>query len=379
MASHTPLSVLLSSVAPEGVLTADRGTLCIVLTALTGTLYFKATQAVAGVPDNVGWISTGVIPVVSDGSSITGNGTAASPLASPVGASSVPGIYFGTGPSGNVVFDGVSTVLGLVPAAGVYTMNSDIHPNNMTVDVGVRVKGNGYAIFGSGTLTNNGQIDDDGNDAVGGVAGAARTATMRYRSGTTGGAAGTGGGATGNSPKGYFPAAAAAAGGAAGVAGTPGGTGQGGGGGGGAAVGGSGGAIVNGVIINDATMLVRGAGGSAGSNSTSMDWASGGGSGGANVGTRGAGGAGGGAISVFFPTITGTGRISARGGLGGVASAGGGCGGGGGGGGGMVIVGYLTRSGALTIDATGGTGGAGDGVGAAGGNGGDGRVLLFGP
>lgn len=80
--------------------------------------------------------------------------------------------YFGTGVDGAAHFDGVATVLGLTPQPGaVYQMISNIFCTNLTVDVGITLVTNGFLIMCTGTLTNNGTINNSGADAAGTNAG----------------------------------------------------------------------------------------------------------------------------------------------------------------------------------------------------------------
>src|SRR5438874_255555 len=79
-----------------------------------------------------------------------------------------------------VNFDGTTTVLGLVPASNVYTLNRSIFCTDITVNSGVTVKTAGFKIFCTRTLTNNGTITGGGGNgtagAAAGSAGAAGTA-----------------------------------------------------------------------------------------------------------------------------------------------------------------------------------------------------------
>lgn len=94
------------------------------------------------------------------------------------------GIFsFGDGSDGDITYDGSTTILGVVPSSSVYTLDRDIYAENMTVNSGVKIKTNGYRIFCSISLTNNGTIERNGNDGTIGVT----------ASGVTGGAGGAGG------------------------------------------------------------------------------------------------------------------------------------------------------------------------------------------
>ena len=76
-----------------------------------------------------------------------------------------PGL-FGAGTDGGVVFDGTSTVLGIVPSGGIYTLIRSIFPSSMIVQAGVTVRAAGYRIFVSGTLTNDGTVSHAGNNGA---------------------------------------------------------------------------------------------------------------------------------------------------------------------------------------------------------------------
>lgn len=303
-----------------------------------------------------------------------------------------PAGVFGNGAQGSVVFDGSSVVLGLTPSGNVYTLTSCILVENMTVDNGVAVVTAGFRIFVSGTLTCNGTIHNNGQNASGQTAGAVTHGTAFFGSGTQGGnggavSTGNGGTSTTRIPSVEWSVLSAVAGGdGTGVLanGTPGGKGQG-GGGGGAGIsnnGGIGGALSSGVVTVGAAWpnaLLRGV------TDTGLtekwSYASGGG-GGAGAGAAGGGGGGGaGMCCVCARYLTGTGTISANGGAGAQGPTTG-AGGGGGGGGGVALVFYGNRTGSLTITANGGTPGSGhatpgpNGLGGSGGAGGNGSVIL---
>src|SRR5262245_13994927 len=54
--------------------------------------------------------------------------------------------FFGAGTDGGVVFDGSSTVLGIAPSSGIYTLTRSIFPSSMIVQAGVTVRAAGYRI-----------------------------------------------------------------------------------------------------------------------------------------------------------------------------------------------------------------------------------------
>lgn len=109
----------------------------------------------------------------------------------------LPTNYFGDGSDGSLTYDGATTILGMAPAANVYTLTRDIFATTMTVNAGVTIKTNGYRIFCSTSLTMNNAttsiIQNLGNAAVLDVAGATPAANS-----VIGGAAGKTGGAAGN-------------------------------------------------------------------------------------------------------------------------------------------------------------------------------------
>jgi hypothetical protein len=99
---------------------------------------------------------------------LTFNGSAWAP-ANSTGATRA---YYGTGGDGSAHFDGVSTVLGIAPIAGaVYLLTFNLVCSSITIDVGVTIITNGFVIMCTGTLTNNGTIDNSGANASGTVGG----------------------------------------------------------------------------------------------------------------------------------------------------------------------------------------------------------------
>ncbi|MFO0824982.1 MAG: hypothetical protein U0792_17985 [Gemmataceae bacterium] len=89
------------------------------------------------------------------------------------------GGVFGDGSDGSLTYDGSTTILGMAPVANVYTLTRDIWASTITVNNGVTIKPAGFRIFCSGTLTNNGTIQNDGGNGGSGtstLAGAAGTA-----------------------------------------------------------------------------------------------------------------------------------------------------------------------------------------------------------
>jgi hypothetical protein len=64
-----------------------------------------------------------------------------------------PDSIYGTGVDGDVVLDGTSTVLGMVPVANVYSMTSDLYLDDLSISDGVRLAPNGYRIFVKNNLS----------------------------------------------------------------------------------------------------------------------------------------------------------------------------------------------------------------------------------
>lgn len=298
----------------------------------------------------------------SSGGNQTG-GTASVDI-SVAGNSHLP--IYGDGSNGSVDFDGSTTILGLVPAASVYTMDKDIFCININVQSGVTLNTNGYRIFGTGTLTNAGTIHNNGNPGVGFVAG---TATSSGNSLGSGAAGGTGG----NAGNGAAGSNSTTSGGGAGAAGGNSGAGQSAGAAGtvtapGAQYGGS--QIFKGFYPTRITGLLFSGSGNAYANGG----AGGSGGGGQQANSGGGGGSGGGSLLIASYAIVNTGTISANGGDGG---NGGGVnsGGGGGGGGGIVYLIYHSKTNTGDITAAGGVGGALQGTGSNGSDGSPGNVL----
>jgi hypothetical protein len=262
--------------------------------------------------------------------------------------------WFGTGIDGNVTIS-VNT-----------TLAADMYYNNLTVNNGITLNTGGFRIFVMNTLTNNGVIARNGNNAVGATAGAALSAGTL--SGTVAGVAGAtnANGTAGNS-------VAANSIGVSGTAGSASGTGRTGGAAGTAvaptAVNGGANQIrcpVFGImqrIAGTTTQLASSA--SSGSSASSA----------ATV-TGGASGSPGGIVVVVANIITGSGVISANGGNGGNATGTtGSAGGGPGSPGGVVFVLYNANTMTGGITSTGGTGGTAIGSGVVGGSGLNGVVV----
>lgn len=275
---------------------------------------------------------------------------------------------FGNGADGALVFDGAATILGMVPAANVYTLTRDIYPSSMTVNTDITIIGNDFKIVCKGTLTLSGtaKIHRNGNDAVADVAGAAspNSGSLRYQ-GPVGATGDIGNGANGNN-------CSAAYGGSGGNGGD--GTATTGGTGGVATIPGPefGGLQIFNWIPYALISLVNY--NSWASNSCGASGAAGGGNG---VQKGGGGGGPAACVMICAKIITGTGTIQAKGGDGGDGDILG-CGGGGAAGGGLII---LVTSEAIpntiTLDVSGGVGGAGTGIGVDGSDGSPGNIYQI--
>lgn len=315
-----------------------------------------------------------------DNATVTGTGSSSSPLAATV---DFDGGYFCDGSDGTVTFDGSATILGLAPAANVYTMTRDVCCSGCTINSGVTVQG-GWRFFDKGTLTLNGKIarngsaGSNGTGAVGALGAGAVGVNSWYAAGRGGGngnttAAGSIGTACSSGPREICVTGTAAAGANGAACG-------GGGGGTAGSVGGTGGSVaLPAAFISGAHTITSSLTGvvSYVSQAAGIDCGSGGGGGGGVAGAAGGGGGGGGGFTfVGAKRITGSGSVEAIGGNGGNGNAGGNTGGGGGGGGGIVNV--LIGFGSFpTTSVSGGNGGTGNGTGANGGNGGSGGVILL--
>jgi hypothetical protein len=284
---------------------------------------------------------------------------------------------FGDASDGAVNFDGTTTVLGLVPSTGVYTLTRDIFCTSLQVGGGgtaTTIIANGWRIFcqGTATIAANGTISAAGNAAATlsnnhGAGGATSTGSLG------GGRPGSAGVATGAASSGTVSAGVAT--------GAPGAGGNGSTGTGGASAGaapGSGSSwlrlphpVLSTALFNSsAVQRVDGGGGG-----------SGGGGDGTNFG--GGGGGGGGVVAILAWALVNNGTLTANGGAGGTpttVATNGGVGGGGGGAAGLVLTYTLSApTGSGTTTVTGGTGGTkatnGSGTAANGGNGANGVAL----
>jgi len=321
--------------------------------------------------------------------------------------------YGGDGSDASLHFTGSpGTIAGATLSGSTYTMQRDIFATDLTIDAGIILVTNNYAIFGTGTLTVNGTIQNNGSTGSAGSSGlssaganggaafpAAGSSTAHYarmtisKAGTNGGAGQTGAGSqagAANAGNGSGNAVDDSGGsGSTGGAGGKGGTGT--GGAGGASRGGGAGGTVTLVTPQRGHSVMAATWGAAwlGSTGSTAEYsppsggsggAPGGSGGGGDSTNAGGGGGGGGAeggsggiIGIFFRiiSISATGVISSVGGTGGVGGngrtqtvgnvgGGGGGAGGSGGRGGIIFLVYhtLTNAGSVTVAAgSGGNGG----------------------
>lgn len=278
------------------------------------------------------------------------------------------GVY-GDGSDGAVVFDGTSTVLGLVPSSSTYTLTRDIFTASCVVDSGVSIRTQGYRVFCTGTLTNNGTIGYylPGANSSSGIAGG--TGLTFSSKGAPGGNGGTGAGAAGQSAGSGF-------GGAGGAGGS---------GSGGANAGGAGGTVTAPSPSYGSwralPTALNGFYASSGSATGVFSLGGGGGAGGGDGTNKGGGGGGsGGPVPVYAKTIAGAGVLEAVGGNGSVGLGGNSGAGGGGGGGLVLVISASVVAGAVpgqTINVAGGSGGEGSGTGANGADGSAGLSILI--
>jgi hypothetical protein len=273
--------------------------------------------------------------------------------------------FYGNGADGALVFDGIATVLGMVPVLNVYTMVRDIYPATMTVNAGVTIIESDFRIVCQGTLTMvaTSIINRNGNSAVGTVPGA--TLTL--------GSFGTPGQVGGTTPGGGGNSQTDALGGSGGD-----------GGAGADGAGGAGGSVTvppasSGGIQAFNSLPTAATGIAAGNSFANCGGGAGGGAGNGDGGNAaGAGGGGAGAVVILAKLIAGTGTIQAKGGAGANSAAAGNPGGGGGGGGGFIsVVTSAPVPGTITLDASGGAGGTAHGTGVAGSVGAAGRVFQL--
>lgn len=279
------------------------------------------------------------------------------------GGATVPGEY-GDGSDGVINFDGTTTVLGLAPSSGVYTLTRDIFlAGGSQVSGTAVIKLAAFRIFCNGTFTiaTGAVVHFDGVTASGTTGGAVINAGT-----VLGSPAGTNGsGSSGDSQANALGGNGGTGGGSSGGPGTGGGFGStltpp-------AATSGMPRSLVTThYIASAATRWAGGARGSSGSAAASS--------------TGGGGGTGGGVVELYVYNLVCNGLIRAKGGNGGDATgAGTGAGGGAGGGGGALVLTYHTKSGTgstftAATNCPGGTGGAPQGAGKTGGTASNGNI-----
>ena len=279
--------------------------------------------------------------------------------------------WFGDGSDGALVFDGAATVLGMVPAGNVYTLDRILNATTISISAGVTLDASSVGdLRATGLITGTGtsiilRTPGDGQDGTVGGGGAGGLLTVGGRGvifnggfqGGAGGFAGAGSSASSNANlyDGDVPTLPTGAAGGAGVGG-------GAGAGGGAAV------------FTSASFSVKGgykaasqcgpAVSSASNPCIGLQWVGFGGGGGG--GATAAGGGGGGATGKLMRIsagggITGNPIIRCKGGAGGngFTGAGGASGGGGGGGSGGAFFFFRpsTAAATFTFDGAGGAGG----------------------
>jgi hypothetical protein len=266
-------------------------------------------------------------------------------------------VLYGLGSDGDVTISSNTTLTGPM----LY--------DNLTVSSGVTLTVSQWPIQVRGTLTLNGTISANGNDANNQVGGSQLSNNRLWQSGGTVGGTGTSG-AGANGTNATFALGGAGGNGGSGWSGVSGGT-------GGtvsapnAELGGfnSPAMWLNALNCQANTLGVTSGG--------RWQTGAGGGAGGGDASSLGAGGGGGGGgVWIAARRLAGTGTISAKGGNG-ANGRGTNGGGGGGGGGGVVILITQSLSNPFTIDVGGGTAGTGAGTGNAGTNGSSGRSYVF--
>jgi hypothetical protein len=296
-----------------------------------------------------------LVQVATDGITITGDGTTGNPLvATGAGLTGFGSQFLGDGSDGALVYDGVATVLGVVPVtepatspyagARAYFLDRDIFGTSITIAANTVVVGNGQRVWCTGDIAGPGKIARSGSPGV--------TATTNA------------GGAGGNGTSTDF-LGGSGAGGNGGAGGNPNAIGNGGGFGGTAPYRfTAGGTAITPTSGATGATGATGQGGSGGS----TEAAGTGGPGGVNVITNTTNG---GYVATHPQYLTGrtlsnapfTGGTGGGGGAGGYATSGptanAGGGGGGGGGAGPLVVAARSFSGGVTIEARGGNGGAG--------------------
>jgi hypothetical protein len=269
------------------------------------------------------------------------------------------GIY-GDGSDGAIALDGTTSYTGFSARSGsIYTLHRDVFASSLTISAGVTVITSNCILFSQTSITNNGTIQNNGNNGSGSNGAGTTNLGSGFSSVGSGGGGGAGQTTAGSaaSPIGYRVAC-------------------GNGGNGGAGSSGAGGAGVGANVTPSSGIPLwkvpsRILAGAVTSNSGSGNVAAlcgsggGGGGGGDSTNKGGGGGGGGGLVILFSPTVINNGVIQAIGGNG-AAGVAGNSGGGGAGGGGVIAIYTQTAWTAGTTSVVAGTVGAGSGTGAAG-------------
>lgn len=324
-------------------------------------------------------------------------GTNTITIASTVDLTPIGVTLLSTGSDGALVFDGSSTVLGIVPGSNVnfpsygtnvYSLTRDIYPTTIQIDAGVLVHTNGFRIMGTGHATVNGDVGSPGGaganatSGAGGAGGAGTSAQVLAGRNAGGNGGSAAGGNSAQAPRDFLSGVntgGASPGATAGQNGS--GLGRGGGGGGsngGVTSGFSGGTVTNAAAaegsIDNLIQAISARQITTPSNRYTPGTGGGGGANGGGVKFGGGGGGSGGVVVFTAKSFSGSGTVRAQGGAGGLGNGGGGSGGGGAGG---IIVLVNCTGGYPTTDVSGGAGGAATSSGGAGGNGGAGIVKQF--
>jgi hypothetical protein len=301
------------------------------------------------------------------------NGTVLQAAGGTIVASYASDVY-GDGADGDLVFDGAADVLGITPAANVYTMVRDICANDVSISAGVTVIMPNYVLYANGTVTfadSTSVLCYNGN-AASGVTGGPNSAAAGslFLNGGSGpnGRTTSGAGANATSPS-NCTGGNGGAGGAAGVN-----------------AGGTSTALQPSATLGSSRtwdFLMRKCRYLNSNALNNCGGGAGGGAGGATlvtgVPTSGGGGGASAGLVAYLRYITGAGTIRAKGGVGGNASFTGTsvAGGGGGGGGGRIWLITATPSQPCTLDVSGGTGGSGANGGASGSDGSTGSTVVL--
>ncbi len=266
-----------------------------------------------------------------------------------------PRAYYGDGSDGTITLDGANEATGFTRVGSVYTLTRDLYSRSLVINSGQTLQSNGFMIFCTGIVTNNGTIANNGTAAPGlsSVAGA----------GAPGGSLGAGGtGGTGGKGSGVVGGVGGSVANSQGGSGGHGGkseTAEGG-------VGGTATAPTGGVRRNALSFFASTLGGGAGGGGGAGQ------AGGAEPGeVGGGGGGGGGVVLISASALENNGNITANAGSGGAGNNVGGQGNTGGGGGGgcvVTICRFLTGAGSRSANGA-AQGGSGGGHGTSGGAG----------